>query len=102
MFSSIGQNLDYFFIINVDFTKMKESHSYKIKEIIKLYFINSNPKIFIDMCLEDSNKFFELDKLNLKFDSFKIPAVSRIIKNQSLKRDAWIQLKLLKEKLNEF
>ena len=102
MFGSIGQNLDDFFIINIDFSKMKESHLHKIKEILKLYFKFANPKIFIDMSSEDLNKFFELDKLNLKVDNFKIPAVSDIIKNQSLKRDAWIQLKILKVKLNEF
>ena len=44
-----------------------------------------------------NNKF----KLNLNFDYFKIPSVSNIMKNQSLKREAWVELKLLKAKLNE-
>ena len=48
------------------------------------------------------NKLFELEKLNLNFNYFKIPSVSSIIKNPSLKRDAWSQLKLLQVKLNEF
>ena len=48
------------------------------------------------------NNFFELNKLNFKFDNFKIPSVSNIMKNQSLKREAWFQLKLLKAKLDEF
>ena len=54
------------------------------------------------MCSEDLEKFFEINKLNLNFDYFKIPSVSNIMKNQSLKREAWKQLKLLKVKLNEF
>ena len=54
------------------------------------------------MCSDDLNKFFEVNKLNLNFDYFKIPSVSNIMKNQSLKREAWVQLKLLKAKLNEF
>ena len=102
MFDSIGQNLDDFIVININFTKIKESQLQKIKEILKLYFTISKPKIFIDMCSEDLINFFELDKLNLKFDNFKIPSVSNIIKKQSLKRDAWLQLKLLKVRLNEF
>ena len=53
-------------------------------------------------CSENLGKFFEVNKLNLNCDYFKIPAVSNIIKNQSLKRDAWTQLKLLKVKLDEF
>ena len=102
MFTSIGENIDNFFIINIDFKRMKESHINKIKEILELYFIILCPEIFIDMCSEDLNKFFVVDKLNLNYKYFKIPSVSNIIKNQSLKRDAWSQLKLLKVKLNEF
>ncbi len=102
MFGSIEQNLDDFIVINIDFMKIKESHLPKIKEILKLYFIISKPKIFIDMCSDDLINYFELDKLSLKFDNFKIPAISDIIKKQSLKRDAWLQLKLLKVSLNEF
>ena len=102
MFHSIGQNLDDFIVININFTKINESHFQKIKEILKLYFTISRPKIFIDMCSDDLINFFELDRLNLKFDNFKIPSVSDIIKKQSLKKDAWLQLKLLKVRLNEF
>ena len=102
MFTSIGENIDNFFIINIDFKRMKESHINKIKEILELYFIILCPEILIDMCSEDLNKFFVVDKLNLNYKYFKIPSVSNIIKNQSLKRDAWSQLKLLKVKLNEF
>ena len=102
MFHSIGQNLDDFIVININFTKIKESHFQKIKEILKLYFTISRPKIFIDMCSDDLINFFELDRLNLKFDNFKIPSVSDIIKKQSLKKDAWLQLKLLKVRLNGF
>ena len=101
MFTSIGENIDNYFIINIDFKRMKESHTNKIKEILELYFIILCPEIFIDMCSEDLNKFFVVDKLNLNYKYFKIPSVSNIIKNQSLKRDAWSQLKLLKVKLNE-
>ena len=43
-----------------------------------------------------------LNKLDLNFDYFKIPSVSNIMKNQSLKRKAWVKLKLLKAKLDEF
>ena len=102
MFFSIGQNIDDFFIINIDLEKVMESHIKKINEILKLYFTILHPKIFVDMCSEDLNKFFEINKLNLNFDYFKIPSVSNIMKNQSLKREAWKQLKLLKVKLNEF
>ena len=102
MFSSIGQDIDDFFIINIDTEKLKESHVNKINEILKLYFITLEPKIFIDMCSDNLNKFFLADELNLNFKSFKIPSISNIIKDQSLKRDAWSQLKLLKVKLNEF
>ena len=63
---------------------------------------NLNSRIFIDMCSVDLVKFFKVNKLNLNFDYFKIPSVSNIMKNQSLKREAWVQLKLLKAKLNEF
>ena len=102
MFTSIGENINNFFIINIDFARIKESHIDKIKEILKLYFTILNPKIFIDLCSDDLNKFFAVTKHNLNFNYFKIPSVSSIIKNQSLKRDAWSQLKLLKAKLNEF
>ena len=101
MFFSIGQNIDDFFIINIDLEKVMESHIKKINEILKLYFTILHPKIFVDMCSEDLNKFFEINKLNLNFDYFKIPSVSNIMKNQSLKREAWQQLKSLKVKLNE-
>ena len=102
MFTSIGEDIDNFFIVNIDLAKIKESHIDKIKEILKFYFTILNPKIFIDMSSDDLNKFFALTKHNLNFNYFKIPSVSSIIKNQSLKRDAWTQLKLLKAKLNEF
>ena len=102
MFLSIGQNIDNFFIINIDIEKLIENHINKINEILELYFTILNPKIFIDMCSNDLNKFFDIDNLNLNIDYIKIPAVSNIIKNQSLKREAWVQLKLLKAKLDEF
>tara|TARA_B100000963_G_C22443339_1_gene587641 strand:- start:453 stop:854 length:402 start_codon:yes stop_codon:yes gene_type:complete len=102
MFSSIGQNIDDFFIINIDTEKVKENHKNKIEEFLKLYFIILKPKIFIDMCSDVKNNFFALDKFNLNSNYFKIPSVSNMIKNQSLKKDAWSQLKLLKVKLNEF
>ncbi len=102
MFLSIGQNLDDFFIINIDIEKLTENHLKKIKEILKLYFITLKPKNLINMFSEKFDDLFEVDKFNLNFDYFKIPSVSNIMKNQSLKRDAWIQLKLLKVKLNEF
>ena len=54
------------------------------------------------MCSEDLDKLFEINKLNLNFDYFKIPSVSNIMKNHSLKREAWVELKLLKAKLDEF
>ena len=102
MFLSIGQNIDDFFIINIDIEKLIENHMEKINEILELYFTILNPKIFIDMYSDDLNKFFDIDNLNLNFDYIKIPSVSNIMKNQSLKREAWVQLKLLKAKLNEF
>ena len=101
MFASIGQNIDDFFIINIDLVKMKTSHSKKINKILKLYFKILDPKIIINMCSDVSKKYFEVNNFSLNFDYFKIPAVSDIIKNQNLKREAWSQLKLLKEKLNE-
>ena len=102
MFHSIGQNINDFFIINIDVEKLTENHTKKINEILELYFAILNPKIFIDMCSDDLNKFFNVDNLNLNFDYIKISSVSNIMKNQSLKREAWVQLKLLKAKLNEF
>ena len=102
MFLSIGQNIDEFFIINIDIEKLMENHMNKIDEILEQYFTILNPRIFIDMCSLDLVKFFKVNKLNLNFDYFKIPSVSNIMKNQSLKREAWVQLKLLKAKLNEF
>ena len=102
MFHSIGQNINDFFIINIDVEKLIENHTKKINEILELYFTVLNPKIFIDMCSDDLNKFFNVDNLNLNFDYIRIPSVSNIMKNQSLKREAWVQLKLLKAKLNEF
>ena len=102
MFASIGKDIDDFFIINVDFSKLRESHINKINEILKLYFTILNPKTFIDMCSDNLNKFLKVHKFNLNCDYFKIPSVSNIVKNQSLKRIAWTQLKLLKVKLNEF
>ena len=102
MFYSIGQNIDNFFIINIDIEKLMENHINKINEILELYFTILNPRIFIDMCSLDFGKFFKVNKLNLNFDYFKIPSVSNIMKNQSLKREAWVQLKLLKAKLDEF
>ena len=102
MFLSIGQNIDEFFIINIDMEQLMENHIIKIDKILELYFTILNPRIFIDMCSIDLGKFFKVNKLNLNFDYFKIPSVSNIIKNQSLKREAWIELKLLKAKLDEF
>ena len=61
----------------------------------------------VDLNKKDKNFDLEvkgnLNILNNKinFDYIKIPSVSNIIKNQSLKRDAWSQLKLLKVKINE-
>ena len=54
------------------------------------------------MCFEDFDKSFEVSKLNLNFEYFKIPSISNIMKNQNLKREAWVQLKLLKAMLDEF
>ena len=102
MFLSIGQNIDEFFIININIEKLMENHMNKIDEILEQYFTILNPRIFIDMCSVDLVKFFKVNKLNLNFDYFKIPSVSNIMKNQSLKREAWVQLKLLKAKLDEF
>ena len=102
MFLSIGQNIDDFFIINIDIEKLIENHIEKINEILEAYFTVLNPKIFIDMYSDDLNKFFDVDNLNLNFDYIKIPSVSNIMKNQSLKREAWVQLKFLKAKLDEF
>ncbi|MFL2821819.1 MAG: hypothetical protein EVA21_04120 [Alphaproteobacteria bacterium] len=102
MFLSIGQSIDEFFIINIDIEKLMENHISKIDEILELYFTILNPRVFIDMCSINLGKFFKLNKLNLNFDYFKIPSVSNIMKNQSLKREAWVELKLLKAKLNEF
>ena len=102
MFLSIGQNIDEFFIINIDIEKLMENHINKIDEILELYFTILNPRIFIDMCSLDLGKFFKVNKLNLNFYYFKIPSVSNIMKNQSLKREAWVELKLLKAKLDEF
>ena len=102
MFHSIGQNINDFFIINIDVEKLIDNYAKKINEILKLYFTILNPKIFIDMCSDDLNKFFNVDNLNLNFDYIKISSVSNIMKNQSLKREAWVELKLLKEKLDDF
>ena len=101
MFRSIGQNIDEFLIINIDVEKLMENHKNKIDEILELYFTILNPTIFIDMCSVDLGKFFKINKLNSNLDYFKIPSVSNIMKNQSLKREAWVQLKLLKAKLDE-
>ena len=54
------------------------------------------------MCSVDLGKFFNINKLNLNLDCFKIPSASNLMKNQSLKRQAWAELKLLKAKLDEF
>lgn len=102
MFASIGKNIDDFFIINVDFLKLRESHINKINEILKLYFTILNPKTLIDMCSDNLNNLLKVHNFNLNCDYFKIPSVSNIAKNESLKRNAWTQLKLLKVKLNEF
>ena len=101
MFSSIGQNINDFFIINIDLEKLMEIHVKKLNEILKLYFTILHPKIFVNMCSKDLDKFVEINKINLNFDYFKIPPVSNIMKNESLKREAWTQLKSLKVKLNE-
>ena len=102
MYLSIGQNIDNFFIININIEKLMENHINKIDEILELYFTILNPRIFIDMCSFDLGKIFKVNRLNLNFDYFKIPSISNIMKNQSLKREAWLQLKLLKIKLDEF
>ena len=102
MFLSIGQNIDEFFIINIDMEQLMENSIIKIDKILELYFTILNPRIFIDMCSIDLGKFFKVNKLNLNFDYFKIPSVSNIMKNQSLKCKAWVKLKLLKAKLDEF
>ena len=102
MFLSIGQNIDDFFIINIELKNLIENHIKKINEILIMYFSILNPKIFINMCSEDLDSFCEVNKLNLNFHYFKIPSVSNIMKNQSLKREAWAELKLLKAKLDEF
>ncbi len=102
MFLSIGQNIDELFIINIDIEKLMENHISKVEEILELYFTILNPRILIDMCSIDLEKLFKANKLNLNFDYFKIPSVSNIMKNQSLKREAWVELKLLKEKLDDF
>ena len=101
MFASIGHDIYNFCVINIDFKKMKEDYFNKIKEILKLYCEILNPKIFIDMYPDDLSKIFKIEDINSNFDYIKIPSVSNIIKNQSLKRDAWSQLKLLKVKINE-
>ena len=100
IFSSIEQNIDDFFIINIDLPKMKECHLNQINKILKLYFTVLKPKIFIDMCSDHLHKSLKIHEINLDFDYFKIPSVSHIIKNHNLKREAWSQLKLLKVKLN--
>ena len=102
MFLSIGQNIDEFFIINIDIEKLMKNHINRIDEILELYFTILNPRIFIDMCSVDLGKFFKVNKLNLNLDYFKIPSVSNLMKNPSLKREAWAELKLLKAKLDEF
>ena len=102
MFFSIGQNINDFFVINIDLEKLTKSHFKKINEILELYFTILNPKTFIDMCSVDLGKFFKVNKLNLNLDYFKIPSVSNLMKNPSLKREAWAELKLLKAKLDEF
>ena len=102
MFLSIGQNIDDFFIINIDIEKLMKNHINKIDEILELYFIILNPRIFVDMCSLNLGMLLKVDKLNLNFDYFKIPSVSNITKNQSLKREAWIKLKSLQARLDEF
>ena len=102
MFLSIGQNIDEFFIINIDIEKLMENQINKIDEILELYFKILNPRILVDMCSVNLGKIFKVYKLNLNFDYFKIPSVSNIMKNQNLKREAWAELKLLKAKLDEF
>ena len=102
MFLSIGQNIDDFFIINIDLEKLTENHINKTYEILELYFTILNPRIFINMCFADLHILFKVDKLNLNFDYFKIPSVSNIMKNQSLKREAWVKLKSLQARLDEF
>ena len=50
MFLSIGQNIDEFFIINIDIEKLMENHINKIDEILELYFTILNPK-FLLICV---------------------------------------------------
>ena len=59
MFLSIGQNINDFFIINIDIEKLIENHINKINEILELYFTILNPKIFIDMCSDDFKNFLK-------------------------------------------
>ena len=49
MLLSIGQNIDEFFIINIDIEKLMNNHINKINEILEQYFTILNPRIFIDM-----------------------------------------------------
>ena len=58
--------------------------------------------IFVRSSYSLADKNLKINKLNSNLDYFKIPSVSNIMKNQSLKREAWVKLKLLKAKLNEF
>ena len=102
MFLSIEQNINDFFIINIDIEKSIENHIKKINEILELYFTILDPNIFIDMYSGGLNNFFDIDNYNLNFDYIKIPSVSNIMKNQGLKREAWVKLKSLKAKLDEF
>ena len=102
MFASIGHDIDDFCVFNIDFEKTTESYLNEIKEILNLYFEILKPKIFIDMYSDDLSKIFKIENLNSNFHYIKIPSVSNIIKNQSLKRDAWSKLKLLKVKISEF
>ena len=48
MFLSIGQNIDEFFIINIDIEKLMENHINKIDEILELYFTILNPEFCIE------------------------------------------------------
>ena len=69
---------------------------------LKKLSIELNKEIDNEKIEQTLEKFFKINKLNSNLDYFKIPSVSNIMKNQSLKREAWVKLKLLKAKLNEF
>ena len=101
MFNSIGQNLDDFFIINIDLSQTNDDCIKKINSILELYFTILKPNIFIDITSKNLKNIFNIFNFDLNITYFKIPSILQIIENQSLKREAWSQLKLIRAKLNE-